>query len=146
MGVVSALEELRLADHMLYVTMPLLDDKRVFINAVTHVSNAVKGVIHKFMTREADFKRIRMPSEELLINDFLTKYVNKLGLESYTEMIKGITCFNDVRSKSSIKLKKNDKFIVISPEYSMVALSLDQARFYVRQAREFVSRLEAINQ
>lgn len=141
-GVSTALEELRLADHMIYVTLPLLDDKRVFINAVGHIGKALKDTVRLFMQREADYKQIPfMPGEDLLVNEFINRYSSRLGLQDYIEMLKSVVSFNDVRGRSSIKLKKNDKFIVISPEYSMVALTIEQVKAFLRQAREFVSRL-----
>ncbi|MFA5406625.1 MAG: hypothetical protein WC307_04690 [Candidatus Nanoarchaeia archaeon] len=144
-SVSSALEELRLADHMLYVTFPLLDDKRVFLNAVNHLGNAIKIVIRDFMRLETDYKRLSfMPSEDLLINEFVSKYATRLGLSTFIEMIKSVTSFNNVRSRSSIKLKKNEKFIVISPEYSMVVLSIGEAKSFVRQAKDFINQMSVI--
>lgn len=144
-GVGTALEELRLADHMIYVTLPLLDDKRVFINAVSHIGKALKDVIRLFMQCETDYKQIPfMPGEDFLINEFINKYSARLGLQGYADMIKNVVSFNDVRGRSSIKLKKNDKFIVISPEYSMVALTVEQVKAFLKLAREFVQRMGGV--
>jgi len=144
-GVSSALEELRLADHMIYVTFPLLDDKRVFLNAVGHLGNAIKTVITEFMRLEIDYKRLSfMPPEDLVVNEFISRYAERLGLACFTDMMKAVTTFNNVRNRSSIKLKKNEKFIVISPEYSMVTLTVAEAKEYVRQAKEFISRMSVM--
>jgi hypothetical protein len=144
-GFSNALEELRLADHMIYVTLPLLDDKQIFLNAVSHLGNAVRDIVRTFMKFEAAYKRINfLPSEDLLINEFIMSYSERLGVESFIQMIKDVTSFNNVRKRSSIKLKRNDKFIVISPEYSMVALSMKQVKEYLGLAREFIQKMRGL--
>ena len=144
-GFTKALEELRLADHMIYITFPLLEDKQIFLNAVTHLGNAIREVVHSFMKNEFDYKRIRfMPPSDLLINEFTSKYSARLGLTPYIKMVKDVTTFNNVRSRSTIKLKRNDKFIVISPEYSMVALSLSEIKDYLGRAKEFVNKMQGL--
>ncbi len=141
-GLSLALEELKLADHMIYVTLPLLDDKRIFINAVNHLSKAIHMIIKQFMINETDYKRLKhLPSDDLLINEFINKYSRKLGLTVYNEMIKKIMRFNNVRQRSSIKLKKNNKFIVISPEYSMESLSIDQVKEYLNKVKDLISKV-----
>ncbi|MBD3312457.1 hypothetical protein GF352_03330 [archaeon] len=142
-GLKSAVEELSLADHMLYVTFPLLNDKQIFLNAVNHLGKSITEVIRAFMSREVAFKRIKfMPPKDLLINEFIDRYSGNLGLNKrLVKMIKQVTTFNNVRHRSSIKLKRNDKFIVISPEYSMSALTLEEAKDYLRLAREFVQKM-----
>jgi len=144
-GVSKAVEELRLADHMIYITLPLLDDKGIFLNAVSHLGKAVREVVRSFMSREADYKRLSfMPPEDLLINEFIGKYASQLGVKGYTKMLKEVTAFNNMRSRSSIKLKRNNKFIVISPEYSMIALSIAEVKGYLGLAKEFISKMEGL--
>jgi len=144
-GVSKAVEELRLADHMIYITFPLLEDKQIFLNAVTHLGNAIRVVVKDFMTQEVAYKRVRfMPPEDLLINEFISKYSSKIGISSFSKMIKDVTTFNNVKSRSTIKLKRNDKFIVISPEYSMVALTLSEVKSYLSQAKEFVNKMKVL--
>jgi len=141
-GVSYAVSEINLADHMIYVTLPLLDDKRVFINAVNHMGNAFRFVIKAFFEREYRFKRVNfLPPDDLVTGEFLNRYINKLGLSVYFDMVKNVNCFNDVRAKSSIKLKRNDQFIIISPEYSMTALSIPQVKDYLRLGKEFVAKM-----
>jgi hypothetical protein len=141
-GIQKAQQELGLADHMLYVTFPLLNDKRIFLNAINHLGMAIREVVRSFMNREADYKRIRMPPEDFLINDFINKYSQKLGLNSYIKMIRDVTSFNNIRDRASIKLKRKDKFIVISPEYSMFALTINDAKNYLGLAREFMDKMK----
>ncbi len=144
-GVEDSLSELRLADHMIYVTLPLLNDKRIFINAVDHLGNAIGLAIREFMKKEKDYKRLSyLPEDELLIDEFIKKYCTNTKLAKYAGMIKDITAFNKVRSNSSIKLKRNDKFIVISPEYTMTALSIEQVKNYLKMAKEFVEKMRSL--
>ena len=127
---------------MIYVTLPLLDDKRIFINAVNHLNKAIQMIIKQFMINETDYKRLKyLPSDDLLINDFIKKYSIRLRLNDYNEMINKLIRFNNVRQRSSIKLKKNDKFIVISPEYSMESLSINQIKEYLNKAKELIIKV-----
>ncbi len=143
-GVISAARgELKLADHMIYVTLPLLGDRRIFLNAVNHLGKAINGVIMAYLEKEKKYKRLEfVPPLEMAVNLFVSKYAKKLGLEQYVSMIKAINSFNNVREKSSIKLKRDNKFIVISPEYTMVTLTEEEVKNYIRLTSEFIDVME----
>lgn len=142
-AITTARKELRLADHMIYITLPLLGDRKIFLNAVNHLGKAINELIKAYLEKEWRYKRLEFkPPGDTGINLFLTKYSKVLGLQSHELMIKSINSFNNVREKSSIKLKRDDKFIIISPEYTMVTLTEAEVKRYIRQTSEFIDIME----
>ena len=145
-GVISsAKDELKLADHMVYITLPLLGDRMIFLSAVSHLGKSINKLIIAYLEREKKFKRLEfVPPIDMAVNLFITKYSQRIGVNDHVSMIKTINSFNNVRARSSIKLKRDDKFIIISPEYNMVTLTEVEVKKYIRQTSKFISVMEGV--
>lgn len=138
-----ALNELKLADHMIQVTLPLLNDRMIFINAVSHVYNAVKRVINEFLQKEFDYKRLDiLPKEEERVALFLKEYILKLRLKDYNDVINKLETFNKFKNRSSVKLQRNDKFVIITPEYETFSISETEIKAYIKKVELFLNNIK----
>jgi len=139
-----ALSELKLADHMIFVTLPLLNDRMIFLNAVTHVYNGIKMVIDEFLQKEYRYKRLEsIPPDDDKITAFLKNYINRLKLNAYVEAINRIDAFIRVKAKSSVRLRKDDKFVLITPDYETVSISESEIKGYIKKVVGFINNMRS---
>ncbi len=129
---VDLLKELALADHLIYVTMPLLNDKQLIINAAKHLNNALTKAIINYMKQ-----RTITHDEETIINEFLS---NKEFVK-YSEMIHSLRSFVKQANKYSIKLKRKDKIIIINQDYNTTIISEKKLKDYIKTSKELINKL-----
>ena len=131
----KALEELNIADYMASVTISMFEDKRLFLNAVCHVRNAILFAIKDFYKRKyPDINTF----PETIIEDFIS---NETEFKKYFKMIEDINSFYKNSRGQSIKIKKNEKYVVISEDYKISAMTLEQLKEYIQLAREFINSI-----
>lgn len=146
----KAKEELKLCDHMIYITLPLLNDKRLFLTAVDHLHSAVINSIIALFEYERYWKRIRnVPNEpRTAIHEFIKTYSNKLNVgKDIVLMINELNNFNFYRKKGGINLQRKDKFIVISPNYETISIDEKTVKKFIIYAKELLKKIgERINE
>ncbi len=119
------LEELHIADYMVYIVLQMFDDKKIFIGAVSHLRNAL------FLT----LKRLyNSDSDEFVLEKL--KLDNKF--ERYFDMVSNINDFYKKLKGQSIKIKRKDKYIVIGEDYKVSSMTIEQLRKYISLAKEFI--------
>jgi hypothetical protein len=142
----SAKKELKLADHMLYVTMPLIADERLFMSIIDHLFKSASGTIGKYLEREVSYKRIEVMPKDVKsqIELFKRRYVSKLGLNNKTvEMLDSLMSAKNARSNVQSNFARKDKFVMISRDYRVHTIDKDSIKRYISLQKELIRRIEA---
>jgi hypothetical protein len=140
----DAQKELSIADHMVYVTMPLLTDKNLFISLVDHLYKSMFYSIMGFLKNEMYYKRLfAMPREDKNIVDFfLRKYAHNLEVnKDELEMIKRMTNIGIATSKSYTQFKRSDKFVVLSQNYRVLEIDQSIIKKYLSLQKKFIVKI-----
>jgi hypothetical protein len=141
----DARRELSLADHMVYVTMPLITDRNLFMSAVGHIYNSVVGAIRAFLEYERTYNRIvTMPTNTKdQVDLFLVRYTHDVGIEpKVVEMIQKITSLGLASKTSYTQFKRSDKFVILSPNYKVLTIDQDSIKKYLSLHKVFISKIE----
>jgi len=141
-----AKKELKLADHMVYVTMPLVGDGKLFISVIDHLFMSITESIGKFLEREKNYKRLELLPQDMKerVELFKRRYAAKLGLDGKTiEMLDHIVAASGARSNSQSQFVRNDKFVIISRDYRVHAIDKVAIKRYISLQKELIIRLEA---
>jgi hypothetical protein len=140
-----AKKELKLADHMLYVTMSVVADEKLFLSIVNHLVNSVVEVVSKYLEREAMYKRIEMlpKGTKARLELFKRRYVSKLGLNRKTvEMLDHLLSANEAKVNAHSKFAKKDKFVIISRNYQVHIIDKASIKRYISLQKELINRIE----
>ena len=138
----DAQKELNIADHMVYVTMPLLTDKNLFISMVDHLYKSMFYSVMCFLKNEMYYKRLfAIPSGERDIVDFfLRKYTHNLGIDKeMLEMIRRMTNIGIATSKSYTQFKRSDKIVVLSQNYKVLEVNKEAIKKYLSLQKKFIT-------
>lgn len=139
-----AKKELKLADHMLYVTMSVVADERLFLSIVDHLFKSVVEVVGKYLEKEAMYKRIEMLPKDTKarLELFKRKYVSRLGLDKKTvEMLDHLLSANEARVNAHSKFAKKDKFVIISRDYRVHIIDKASIKRYISLQKELINRI-----
>lgn len=141
----SARKEVSLADHMLYMTMPLVRDTNLFLSVVEHLHSALINILSSFLVYEYSFKRINiLPSQEsLVLKIFFENYSSNLSLtDNDKSLIFKLCQFVEAARRSDYKINKGDKLVVLSSSYEMASMDKALVKEYIKIAKNLLSKVE----
>jgi len=143
----NAQKRLKIADHMLTMTYPLVKDSKLLLavleNLFLSLTNSVASVLHY----ERLFKRIPPFHDtfESKFNMFRAKVVPKYKIEmEYVTMIKEIKDIIIMHKKSPVEFTRKDKFVIASESYKIKTITVEQIREYIKKTKLFIAKMEDI--
>ncbi len=131
----EALRRLKIADHLIYMTLPLVKDKRIFTTILTELGASLENII--VYTLIYYNKSISDNSLENF-NKFLeiNKKMDLLNDEDL-KSLKAIHELNYLHKKSSVEIFNKNKIIILSDQLKSKTLSLEHIKKYYQSLKRF---------
>jgi len=124
----NAIKNLHIADHMMYVTYPLLNDRKlllkIFIEINKCVINCVKYSVFKENNNNFSFKTF-LEKNTALNNEQIKK-------------IKEIIILGRKHKESAIEFVRRDKVVIMSDDLGIEALDILKIKDYLNIAKELM--------
>ncbi|MCD4760175.1 hypothetical protein K8R33_04790 [archaeon] len=143
---IEANRHLRLADHMTYVTYPMLKETKLLLSILMNIDKALKKALDAYLHYERLYKRI-----SFFPDDFQTKldiFQRSAGirhdLRQYPQLIKEIDSILKKHKESPVEFVKGDKLIICSQDYRTRTLQISDVKTYLIKAKPFIFRLSNI--
>lgn len=143
----KAVKNIKIADHMLTQTYPLVKDPKILLavleNTFLSLTNAMGALLHyEVMNKEIS------PFQE----NFESKFnILKLKLMDKYKIDKGYVRFiSDIRDmvvshkKSPVEFARKDAFVICSDDYKLRTLTQDDMKAYVSRAKSFLQEVNSI--
>jgi hypothetical protein len=134
----KAMQSRKIADHMAYMTYPMMKDKRLLLKIVDEVYNALINSINAILQYEYLKKRINLSDDAgQNLNLFFEKCTPKYGISS--EDIYAVREFFSLyqkHKKSSIEFQRKDKIVLMSDELKTMTIDLERIKKYIFLARK----------
>ncbi len=137
----QAKKKLHVADHMLTMTYPLVQDSKLLLAVMQNIFLALTYSIGSILYYERAFKTIPPFQDNFSskFNMFKAKIVNKYKIDN--EYVKFILDVKDVilqHKQSPVEFVRKDRFVICSEEYKIKTISLDNMREYLNKAKSFL--------
>ncbi|MBW2996497.1 hypothetical protein KY332_04320 [Candidatus Woesearchaeota archaeon] len=143
----KAKRNVKIADHMLLVTFPLVKDTKLLLAVIENIflsyTNAVAAILHF----ERLYKKIPpfQDTFESKMNMFKERIVIKHGIDkSYLFEIQDIRDSIIQHRKSPVEFKRGDKFVICSENYRIKTISANDIRKYLDKAKVFIEVMDNI--
>lgn len=136
---------IRVADHMLTQTFPLLKDPKLLLGVVDNIYLAIQSSIGSLLHYQRYYKKIPAFVEnfEAMYTIFRDKYKSQQGLsQQHFSMIERIRDIVIQHKRSPMEFSRKDKFVICSDNYRLKTLSPDELKNYIVKTRELI---EVIN-
>ena len=137
------------ADHMVYMTYPLVKDVRLLISITDNIDKAIKLSIMAFLRYEWIYKRIIKIPEDF---DKRVELFKKIGINRYGFRINDLEFVNEIdeimvkHRQSPIEFIRNGKFMISYNNYKFKTIDYPVVKDYISKAKPFILRLNNIIQ
>jgi hypothetical protein len=140
-----AKKEIELADHMLYVTLPMIKEVKFLLAITEHIVIAANHALEALLEYERHWKRLDAfhYSFAVEINVYRTSGVEtRYNFDSkFYRLLQKLMEIQRFDKESMIRFKRGDKYILTSNEYSMSVLDSDSIKRYSNLTKKFVEQI-----
>ena len=140
-------KHIKTADHLLYMTYPLVKDNKLIITIADNLFLSLKKAVEAILYYDRLYKRISMYPENF--NSKLEIFKNKCATrhnidKKYVELIEEVYNLLEERKKSSMEFIRNDRYVFFSNATRTKSISIEKLKTYIANAKPFVQKINRI--
>jgi hypothetical protein len=128
----------RIADHMAYMTYPMMRDKRLLLKIVDEIYSALIGSMNAILQYEYIKKRINLSNDaDQNLKLLFEKCAQRYGISN--EDIHSIREFFSIyeqHKKSPIEFQRREKIVLMSEDFRTKIIDLEKIKTYIFLARK----------
>ncbi len=144
----KALKHLKVAEHMVAVTYPTVQDTKLLVGVMDSLFLALTNAIGALLWYDRLFFKRVLPFHDNFdskFNMFKEKCVSSYKIDrDIVNIMQEIKEIIVLHRKSPIEFRKKDRFIICAEDYSIKAVTLDQIKSYIKKTKEFVNQINEI--
>lgn len=128
----SALKHLRIADHMAYVTYPLINDKKILIKIFVEIYASINELIQAILSYESmknNLKLSKEPKRNLKIFSEIAKNYNLTNKE-VQDINNIMNIFQDYK-KSAMEFIREEKLVIMSKDLRTQSIDIQRIKEYI---------------
>jgi hypothetical protein len=135
------------ADHLAYVTYPLVNDNKLIISIAENLFKALTTGMEAILYYDRIYKRImHIPPDfhgklELFKQNSIPRY--NISRE-IVHLLNELSEVLNARAKSPIEFGRQDKFIICSKDYALKSLTITKVKDNINQSKPFMNKLNLI--
>lgn len=141
----EAEEEIEMADHLIYVTSPVVKDKNILSKAFDHVYESFRKAIRGFLLYKRRQKKIfSIPKDNRLeVEVFLKKFGEELGIkenewQDYLELNK----IGEKKEKGKYTLMKEDSLHFVLEKYNTTKIEVDDIKDKLLMMKDLINKIK----
>ena len=130
----------KIADHMLTQTYPLLKDPKLLLAVMENIFLSLKYSMETLLYFDRLYKRIPPFQEnfESKFNMFRQRVINRYKItQEYVNLIQDVRELIIEHKKSPVEFTRKDKFVICSDTYRMKTISTEQMKKFISSAKTF---------
>lgn len=140
--ILNAIKNIRISDHITYITYPVVKDKRLLLKALDSVYLAIIGLINAILHYEYITKKINLSSHpkenfQTFMNES-SKRIN-LGQEELNTIIELLT-LAERHKTSPMEFMRKDKVVIMSDNLRATFIDTDKIKRYLNLAKRLVEK------
>jgi hypothetical protein len=143
----KALQKIKIADHMLFMTYPVVRDPKLLLAIIENIFVSLDSGVAAVLHYERLFKRIppfndTYPSRlEMFKSRIIPRYKLNPG---YVNLIMDVKSILSEHKNSPVSFIRKDKFVICSPTYSIKAIDINLVKKYIFETKVFVNNVNKI--
>lgn len=144
--IAEANREFRKADHLAYVTYPMVrETKLLYVIAEVLYNSLAKG-IEAMLAYERLYKRIPLVPGSIEAELELFKNVAaRYGFNrNIVLMLLDLKALMNAKREWPVEFVRNDKFVICDEDYSMKVLDIQKVKNYIMDGKEFMARMNHV--
>jgi hypothetical protein len=145
--IINARREIDLADHLVYVTLPLTDDVKFLLAVVEHIFSASNAAVESMLDQLRYYKKLEAfpRSFNMMVDLWSRELQEKQGFErKHADFLRRMSEMKHALSTNTMRFKRKDKYILTNDVYNLKVLDIETVKKYLAIAKDFVDRSEDI--
>lgn len=144
--ITEANTELKKADHLAYVTYPMIRESKLLYAIAEVIYNSLHKGVEAVLAYERLYKRIPLvpgtfETEIELFKDVSTRY----GFSrSIVLLLLDLRRLVKAKKESPVEFVRKDKFVICDDDYNMSVLDINKIKAYVMDSKEFMEKLNHV--
>ena len=139
----KSLKHLKIADHMLIITYPLVKDPKLLMTVLDNLYNSMMCSVNSMLFYERLFKRINIFGESVEERLRIFKHLaQKHALDP--QFIKSIRELKEIvreHKNSPMEFARKDKFVIYTASQDLKTISKESIKKYVKTAKDFYEKI-----
>ncbi len=144
--VLEANKKFKLADHIAYVTYPLLKETKLLLTILENTNKSLILALNAYLYYDYLYKRISYVPDKLeeKLDIFERSSAKRYDLVGYKQLILETNEILKKHKDAPVAFVKKDKLVICSKNYKIKTLEIKDAKMYLSKAKPFISRLHNI--
>ena len=136
--------KIQIADHMLYVTFPLLKDKKLLLKILLDTKTAIAKCISSILQYEYLYKRIKLYNNpKTNFKTFEEKCTKRYNItEQEINLIQELFEIVEEHKKSAMEFMKNEKIVILSQSLQQKTLTLEKTKEFLVVAKNILQKIK----
>jgi hypothetical protein len=139
----EAIKNLQIADHMTYVTFPLVNEKRLLLKIFDEIYKSIINCIWTILNYEHLYKRITLYSQEYEnIQTFINKCAKNYDITNeQIKKIRQIIELNKEHKQSAMEFTRQNKIVILSDSLGTKIIDIQIVKEYLLLAKELLMKI-----
>jgi hypothetical protein len=137
----QAMKKVKVADHMLTQTYPLIKDPKILVAVVNNLFNGCNFAMNSVLDFERKYKRIHLFSSNFEQKYYLFKTKISPRYNFNKDTVRVIKILHDIvleHKRAPIEFSRQDKFVICNENYRMRTINVSQIKNYINLGRLLV--------
>jgi len=147
LAIETAKKNIRIADHMLIMTFPLVRDPKLLLAVLENIFSALSNAVFSIVYYERLFKRIPLYQDnfESKFNIFRSKIVTKYQINiEYVNLVQEVKEILSEHKKSPVEFSKGDRFVICSESYHVKTIGVPELKKQIAKTKLFILDIERL--
>ena len=141
-----ATKSLQTADHMAYITFPLVKEKRLLLKILSEIHSSILNTINAILQYEFYWKRINLYSDaksnfDIFRHKCAPRY--KISPEQINKVIE-IFSLIERHKKSPFEFVKDDKIVIMSEGMRTDTITLEKIKSYLLETKDILKKANTV--
>lgn len=141
-NIIEAERILYSADHLIYTTFPVIQDKRILLQTMKEISKASTKIINTILQYDYVFKKIKLKKNPR--ENFKTFEKNCAPryeiLDSEIVTIKELFKLNNVHKNSGMTFRRDNKIVILSDDLTTDILTYEKTKEFLKASKEMLRK------
>jgi len=141
-NIIAAEKKIQTADHMIYVTFPLIKDKRLLLKILQEIKNALIGCITSILQYEYLYKRITLYKDpKLNFKTFVEKCAPRYQIiKEEINLILELFDFIEKHKESPFEFLKDNKVVILSNNLKPKTLTVEKTKEFLMLVKNILRK------
>lgn len=138
----KAIKNIKIADHIVYVTYPVINDKRLLLKSLDHIYEALIEIINSILQYDYFWQKIQLSKEAKVNFDTFAIQCSKrynITTEEIAQIVEAIVLAENHR-KSAIEFLRKEKIVIMNDNLKTTTLEPEKLKKYLNLLRKLLEK------